>query len=154
MKTWKISFQSSILHSMCWSLAHNLAILLLIWTAFHFGRERPRSVDDGSSNSNSNADYPSDRDANKRKRINMSMSMNMNITAMNPPIFAAVNRHGLIVFILVNLMTGIVNLSINTLEASRGLAIVVIFLYLCSVGAVALLIDKLSSDRALRLKTK
>mmetsp|Transcript_19467 Transcript_19467/g.28679 ORF Transcript_19467/g.28679 Transcript_19467/m.28679 type:complete len:490 (+) Transcript_19467:121-1590(+) len=59
----------------------------------------------------------------------------------NPPIFAAVNQHGLIVFILANLMTGVVNLSINTLEASYGKAIVVIFVYLCCVGAVALLMD-------------
>lgn len=59
----------------------------------------------------------------------------------NPPIFAAVNRHGLIVFILANLLTGAVNLSMNTLEASYGKAIAVIFVYLCCVGAVALLMD-------------
>ena len=61
---------------------------------------------------------------------------------MNPPIFAAVNRHGLLVFILANLMTGVVNLSIDTLHASNLEAIVVIFLYLCAVGVVALMLDR------------
>ncbi len=59
----------------------------------------------------------------------------------NPPIFLAVNRHGLIVFILSNLMTGAVNLSIDTLNVSDFTAITVIFLYLCAIGAIGLLLD-------------
>eukprot|EP00553_Chaetoceros_curvisetus_P004751 CAMPEP_0204624242 /NCGR_PEP_ID=MMETSP0717-20131115/9994_1 /ASSEMBLY_ACC=CAM_ASM_000666 /TAXON_ID=230516 /ORGANISM="Chaetoceros curvisetus" /LENGTH=108 /DNA_ID=CAMNT_0051639567 /DNA_START=117 /DNA_END=443 /DNA_ORIENTATION=+ len=60
---------------------------------------------------------------------------------INPPIFSAVNRHGLIIFILANLMTGGVNLSMNTLEASHAEAIAVIFVYLCGIGAAALFLD-------------
>ena len=59
----------------------------------------------------------------------------------NPPIFVSVNRRGLIVFILANLLTGAVNLSMNTLEATHTKAVLIIFLYLCAVGAVALLVD-------------
>lgn len=67
-----------------------------------------------------------------------------------PPIFAAANRHGLIVFILANLMTGIVNLSINTLQVSHGTALFAIIIYICSVSGVALIIDFVLS----KLKTK
>ena len=57
------------------------------------------------------------------------------------PIFDAVNRHGLIVFILANLMTGLVNITINTLEVADGQALGVIFVYLFAVGSVALAVD-------------
>ena len=67
--------------------------------------------------------------------------MSGRILSQNTPIFAAVNRHGLVVFILANLMTGVVNLSVDTMKATRGEAILIIFLYLCLVGAVALIID-------------
>jgi len=60
----------------------------------------------------------------------------------NPPIFAAVNRHSLLVFILANLMTGLVNLSMDTLNATHAQAITVIFLYLCAVGVVAMLLER------------
>ena len=86
-----------------WSIAHNMAILFMIWASFHCT-------------------------SLKRK-------------AINPPIFDAVNNHGLIVFILANLMTGAVNLSMNTLEVSKSEAIIVIFCYLCAVGGVALLTE-------------
>mmetsp|Transcript_5803 Transcript_5803/g.12642 ORF Transcript_5803/g.12642 Transcript_5803/m.12642 type:complete len:506 (+) Transcript_5803:55-1572(+) len=57
------------------------------------------------------------------------------------PIFDAVNHHGLIVFILANLMTGLVNLSINTLAVEDTQALGIIFMYLFAVGSVALAVD-------------
>ena len=63
------------------------------------------------------------------------------------PIFDAVNRHGLIVFILANLMTGLVNLSINTLTVADSQALGVIFAYLFAVGSVALAVDWALSPR-------
>jgi Uncharacterized membrane protein len=59
----------------------------------------------------------------------------------NPPIFSAVNQHSLLIFILANLMTGLVNLSMDTLNATHAQAISVIFLYLCAVGVVALVLE-------------
>lgn len=71
------------------------------------------------------------------------------------PIFGAVNRHGLIVFILANLMTGLVNISINTLEVADGQALGVIFVYLFAVGSVALAVDwAFRLLRSARRKTK
>jgi len=65
----------------------------------------------------------------------------LEFNSQSSPIFEAVNRHGLIVFILANLMTGVINLSMNTLEATRNEALLVLFCYLVVVGAVALLVD-------------
>ena len=71
------------------------------------------------------------------------------------PIFDAVNRRGLIVFILANLMTGLVNITINTLEVADGQALGVIFVYLFAVGSVALAVDgALQSLLSARPKTK
>ena len=99
-----------------WTIAHNMTILFLSWLAFNLGNSC---------------------------RLSTMANMEDDHVEMetNPPIFAAVNRHGLLVFILANLMTGAVNLSIDTLHASNLEAIVVIFLYLCAVGVVALMLD-------------
>jgi phosphatidylinositol glycan class W len=65
------------------------------------------------------------------------------VTVTVPPIFLAVNRHGLLVFVLANLLTGLTNLTMNTMEASDAQALLVLFLYLCAVGTVSLLLDHL-----------
>jgi phosphatidylinositol glycan class W len=98
-----------------WAIAHNMTILSLVWLSFFYCSKR--SI---HSLKNDNDDDES---------------------TITPPIFAAVNKHGLIVFILANLMTGAVNLSMNTLEATNSQAIAVIFCYLCAVGTVALFVD-------------
>lgn len=104
-----------------WTIAHNMTILLLIWMVFYHCSK-------GSILHNSVI-----RDRDK---------------AITPPIFAAVNKHGLIVFILANLMTGAVNLTVDTLNASKMTAIIIIFCYLCSVGGVALLVNHIFSYRS------
>ena len=58
------------------------------------------------------------------------------------PTFAAVNRNGLVIFLIANLLTGAVNLSINTLLVSDMGALGAIFGYLCCVGGIALCLDK------------
>lgn len=64
-----------------------------------------------------------------------------NNDTINPPTFQAVNNNSLMVFILANLMTGAVNLSMNTLKASNMEAMVALLFYLFAVGSVALLLD-------------
>ena len=110
-----------------WVIAHNVTILLLVWLSFHFCSKGP---------------------------INESQTRRDLDRAINPPIFAAVNRHGLIIFIIANLMTGAVNLSINTLAATKYEAVIVIFCYLCTIGGVAILVDNFYSFRTSLKKTK
>jgi len=97
-----------------WTIAHNTTILFLTWVALRLGGGTAQST-----------------------HTNV-----VDTTTQTTPIFGALNRHGLVVFILANLMTGAVNLSMNTLEASREMALVVIFGYLTAVGAVALSVDR------------
>lgn len=63
------------------------------------------------------------------------------VTETVPPIFEAVNRHGLLVFVVANLLTGLTNITINTLEASDTRALVVLVSYLGAVGCFSLLCD-------------
>ena len=55
----------------------------------------------------------------------------------------AVNRHGLIAFVVANLLTGAVNLSINTLEANNGTACAILIAYITTLGVMCLVLDAL-----------
>jgi glucosaminylphosphatidylinositol acyltransferase len=59
-----------------------------------------------------------------------------------PPVLAAVNRNGLSTFIIANLLTGLVNLSINTLAVQNDRAIVVLTLYVSVVGLIGVVVDR------------
>ena len=54
-----------------------------------------------------------------------------------------VNRHGLVCFIVANLLTGIVNLSINTLETGDYTAIGILLAYLTALGIFVMLLEGL-----------
>ena len=123
----QVSRRSTNASFVAWTIAHNMTILSLSWLAFKLGNSIKIPLAAGTGK----------KDAGEE---------------VNPPIFAAVNRHGLPIFLLANLMTGAVNLSIDTMHASNLTAIVVIFLYLCAVGAVALLLDwKPRSDKKAKI---
>lgn len=62
---------------------------------------------------------------------------------MSSPILNAVSRNGLVMFLVANLITGIVNLSVNTLEANDNTSVSILFGYLCAVGVIALSLDKI-----------
>lgn len=63
-----------------------------------------------------------------------------------PSVLVAVNRHGLLTFILANLLTGAVNLLINTLEVSDSLALAILFGYVSVVGSLAVLMDVVTNS--------
>mgnify|MGYP005853158229 CR=1 FL=1 len=52
-----------------------------------------------------------------------------------------VNRHGLACFIVANLLTGLVNISINTLEVQNLTAVAILLAYLTTVGLFVMLLD-------------
>jgi phosphatidylinositol glycan class W len=58
-----------------------------------------------------------------------------------PRILEAVNRFGLAVFLSSNLLTGLVNLTVDTLHSSDGKAVFILSLYLGLVCGFALLLD-------------
>lgn len=58
-----------------------------------------------------------------------------------PRVLEAFNRNGLAVFLLANLLTGLVNVSVNTLEVGRTGAMAVLVAYLLVLAAVALGLD-------------
>ena len=59
-----------------------------------------------------------------------------------PPVLGAFNRHGLIVFVVANLLTGVVNLSLNTLQVPHGAAVSLLLVYTSTVGACGVLLDR------------
>lgn len=63
-----------------------------------------------------------------------------------PPLLEAINRNGLAVFLLANLATGLVNVSMKTMYASDTVALLVLGLYSGGICALAW------SGRGLRLK--
>jgi phosphatidylinositol glycan class W len=67
------------------------------------------------------------------------------VATSTPLILDAMNRQGLLVFIMANLLTGLVNLSLNTLQAGDATALGILFLYLSTVSGFALLLDVPSS---------
>ena len=59
-----------------------------------------------------------------------------------PPLLDALNRHPLSVFLLANLLTGGVNLSVDTMGASHGFAAAVLTAYMAIVCAAAVALER------------
>jgi phosphatidylinositol glycan class W len=65
-----------------------------------------------------------------------------NITHRPPMILSAVSRNGFLLFVIANLLTGAVNLSINTLEVDDWTAMLYLSLYLTVIGIIAIVLDR------------
>jgi glucosaminylphosphatidylinositol acyltransferase len=60
-----------------------------------------------------------------------------------PVLFQSVNRNQLALFLISNLMTGGVNLSVDTLSYSNGQALFVLFTYMFLAGTVSIVWNEL-----------
>ncbi|KAF9107169.1 Glucosaminyl phosphatidylinositol (GlcN-PI) nositol acylation protein [Mortierella sp. AM989] len=54
-----------------------------------------------------------------------------------PPLLEAINRNGLAVFLIANILTGLVNLNIKTLYTSNSQALAILTVYIATISAVA-----------------
>ena len=77
----------------------------------------------------------------RAKSPNLTLVSSLQLHA--PILLSSMNRNGLYIFIIANLFTGIINLSIDTLSMSNHVAITILLLYVGTVGAVSLLLDHL-----------
>ena len=98
-----------------WSLNHNIVLLLLLK---HLVLQNQAEQQSSSSTST---------------------------TVTFPVIMERMNRHSLILFLIANLLTGLVNLTIPTLDISDGWALLIIFGYITAVGIVSLILEDVVS---------
>jgi phosphatidylinositol glycan class W len=64
------------------------------------------------------------------------------VTHRPPMILSAISRNGFVLFVIANLLTGAVNLSINTLEVDDRTATVIIAMYMSVMGIIAFVLDR------------
>ncbi len=67
-----------------------------------------------------------------------------------PRIFNCINRFGLPVFFISNILTGLVNLLVDTMHSSNEKALLVLSIYLGTVCGLALVLDKIKDMRLKR----
>jgi glucosaminylphosphatidylinositol acyltransferase len=98
-----------------WTLAHSMLLLAAIHSAISLYEDPMKSALAGNHDA-----------SETRPRV--------------PIVFQAVNRHGFLSFLVANLLTGLTNLTINTLAVSDPAALLILFTYLCAVGCFALVL--------------
>ena len=67
-----------------------------------------------------------------------------------PTLINLINRNGLVTFIVANLMTGLVNLSVNTLEVKDSLAFCILALYMTVIFIIVLAVDRIMDTAGIR----
>jgi phosphatidylinositol glycan class W len=81
------------------------------------------------------------------KEVTTTVSSSSSSSHILPTVLERVNRHGLLLFLIANLLTGLVNLTVPTLEVSDPWALLIVFGYICTVGIAALLLDHVLHQR-------
>jgi phosphatidylinositol glycan class W len=125
----EVSRRSTNLGFCTWSLAHNVLLLCLIQQmTFLF-------------------DEPTTTTKTPPQNDNGTTTTTTTTTSRRIVVWEIVNKHGLIMFLIANLLTGLVNLTIPTLETPPLVALGVVFGYIISIGFIAIIIDTLFARR-------
>ena len=81
--------------------------------------------------------------------IHVAMTSGGESAPSAPRIFNSVNKFGLPFFFVSNILTGLVNLLLDTIHASNAKAMLVLSVYLMVVCALPLLLDKIFDKKKL-----
>ncbi|GAA5934544.1 hypothetical protein JCM3775_000384 [Rhodotorula graminis] len=112
-----------------WTAAFNTSFLVLYLAVHHLGGSTASRASAASSLSPSSAAR--------------AASPPRDGAVLPPPrLFSAINKNGLAVFLVANLLTGLCNVSLSTLYASDAVAVAVVTGYAASVCAVAWLLRR------------
>ena len=103
-----------------WSLAHNVSLLCMIHYVMMMNAPKTTTEETG--------------DGSKQQQQHLHRPYIL---------LEAINRYGLAVFLSSNVLTGLVNLTVDTLHSSDGKAMLVMMIYLGLVCGFALLLDGL-----------
>jgi len=137
-----------------WAIAHNLTILFgfKVMTAVLTQTQMQMQSNSSSSSSNKTTNNNSDNNINiNNSETETDIDINNEPTIDIVPLaFGAVNRHGMVSFLVANLLTGLVNLLVPTIDQGDGVAMAILVAYLFAVGGVALLLDHSSSSKRKR----
>ena len=110
-----------------WSLAHNVSLLCMIHYVMMINAPKTTTEETG--------------DGSKQQQQHLHRPYIL---------LEAINRYGLAVFLSSNVLTGLVNLTVDTLHSSDGKAMLVMMIYLGLVCGFALLLDSFFNE----IKTK
>jgi len=121
-----------------WTTAYNTSFLLLyLLLDMWIFADRPS----GSTNTKSYVgkdDSNGFMDSGDNSKHYPSSNGIDNVVIGNPPkLFDAINKHGLAIFLIANLFTGLINLSISTMYVEDATAMWILSLYsiaICAVG--------------------
>merc|ERR1712238_20736 len=170
----RISRRSTNLSFCLWSLAHNMTILgslqqlvAYVSVAVPVTSSSPSSscttttpcTDDDAKEEADDATAEEDTTDAKlavtttrtvRSSLHTVPSSSSSSSLVVPNCMHMINKHGMISFLIANLLTGLVNITIPTIDVADRVAVGIVFGYICVVSVAILLMDQVLVPLMLR----
>jgi phosphatidylinositol glycan class W len=124
-----VSRRSTNISFCTWALAHNVLLLYFLQQLTSWSKTRKSGSSGGDKNNKDDVDDDDDKMVLLQSHCQV------------PIVWEKVNSYGLVMFLIANLLTGLVNLTIPTLEVDDVHALIIVYVYICLVGAAAVLLD-------------